>query len=775
MLRKKKKGISFFLALTMLLSSLNIALAEGTTEPDPPPTPSIVTVATASAIQDDEVEVTVSMTQNPGFSTYNLTVSYDKTVLVPVDIITTLDGTFTKNLDATGDNSAISAAFTSKNTETNLTGDTTLFTMKFRVLKEAVVGNTPLNITGSIKNLADTEVSYNATNGNVNVIAREYTVTVETDGLGAASSTKTKYTTGETVNLTAAANVNCSFKSWMSPDSVVFKDAKADKTSFVMPAKDVTIYASFVNNTVGDRIVNVICTPAEGGVARTDAEKYTVGDTVTVDATPKAGYYFKEWQTSDGVVFASKTAPTTSFTMPAKDAEITAVFANLSSSRFALTTHVEGKGNIAIDSNYFPSNTLVTLTATPAPNYAFKEWRTASNRVIFADKTNPVASIAMPSENVNITAVFEYNPGKRYTVTVLTQGGGTGETDKREYAVGERVILSATPKFAYLFYGWTSTDGITFLNPSAMNTSFIMPARKVTVTAMFTVNPNIGGGIGGGGTSGGGGTVGGGGNSSFESIHTINFDSQGGTPVSSVTVYNGGQIATPTAPTRQGFTFGGWYTTANCVDAYNFSAIVERSFTLYARWMPNEENERFKDVKRSDWFYDQVIYLAKNEIINGVTINTFKPCDCITRAQFAQILAKASGANTDTYEVQFKDVKPDSWYYKSVAWAKSMNIVNGTNVDKFSPDALITRQDMAVMLSRYIKNVSGTTPSSGTVIQFADSSSISSYAKDAVSEMQKYGIIGGKQNYRFAPLDQATRAEAAKMVYTLLKVTNKLQ
>ena len=66
----------------------------------------------------------------------------------------------------------------------------------------------------------------------------------------------------------------------------------------------------------------------------------------------------------------------------------------------------------------------------------------------------------------------------------------------------------------------------------------------------------------------------------------VMFNSQGGTAVAQQTVDNNGTATEPTAPSRTGYTFGGWYTDSQCSDgtAYNFSTAVTQNITLYAKW-----------------------------------------------------------------------------------------------------------------------------------------------------------------------------------------------
>lgn len=182
----------------------------------------------------------------------------------------------------------------------------------------------------------------------------------------------------------------------------------------------------------------------------------------------------------------------------------------------------------------------------------------------------------------------------------------------------------------------------------------------------------------------------------------------------------------------------------------------------------------YNEVKFADtashWAKKNILYLAARDVIKGKSANAFLPNSQITRAEFAQILANMSGDDISKYTgSKFNDVSEKAWYANAVAWAVENGIAGGIGNGKFSPDANITRQDMSVMISKYVKNVEKETLTDvNKPVKFADNSEIASYAKDAVTIMQKAGIINGVKNnfgtYSFKPKANATRAEAATMI-----------
>ncbi len=201
----------------------------------------------------------------------------------------------------------------------------------------------------------------------------------------------------------------------------------------------------------------------------------------------------------------------------------------------------------------------------------------------------------------------------------------------------------------------------------------------------------------------------------------------------------------------------------------------------------------FHDVKSGQWYYDSVMYLSKAGIVNGTGENIFSPNASVTRAEFAQILygmaksragKEGSAVTADSVKAdgskaasQFSDVKQNDWYASAVEWAYINGVAKGAEGPDgkaaFLANARISRQDMAVMIQNYIEKIEKKAITElDTEKKFADEKEIASYAKEAVSKMQKGGIINGiKQedgSLSFAPKANATRAEAATMIANYL-------
>lgn len=177
----------------------------------------------------------------------------------------------------------------------------------------------------------------------------------------------------------------------------------------------------------------------------------------------------------------------------------------------------------------------------------------------------------------------------------------------------------------------------------------------------------------------------------------------------------------------------------------------------------------FGDVSESSWNYDGIYYLTDNGLISGTGNGLYKPNATITRAEFTAILHRLSGQGATGTANPFKDVSANSWYASSVAWAYEKGIVSGSN-GSFNPNLPITRQDMAILIHRFAKTAGLALNSNQDITVFADDAQISSYARDAVYAVQSAGILSGNDKNNYAPLDNATRGEAASILTRLLKV-----
>ena len=182
---------------------------------------------------------------------------------------------------------------------------------------------------------------------------------------------------------------------------------------------------------------------------------------------------------------------------------------------------------------------------------------------------------------------------------------------------------------------------------------------------------------------------------------------------------------------------------------------------------PETVTPSYDDVKESDWYFEYVEKLSEKGIVSGDGTGNFNPTANVTREQFLKMLIEAMDIEIEEVENTFADVA-DMWYKPYVLKAKSFGIVNGISDTEFGIGSNITRQDMAVMISRTIEKL-GIEVNAENVDAFADNNMVSDYARDAVMFMKSIGLIEGNNN-EYRPLDNLTRAEASKVIFELLSI-----
>lgn len=178
----------------------------------------------------------------------------------------------------------------------------------------------------------------------------------------------------------------------------------------------------------------------------------------------------------------------------------------------------------------------------------------------------------------------------------------------------------------------------------------------------------------------------------------------------------------------------------------------------------SDNNMVFEDLTDSHWAFEAVKYLHSLKIVNGRTEKFFEPNGNITRAEFSKLLVSALKIPLgNDSALSYIDISAGEWYVPYISAASSKGIVQGSDGNRFNPDSPISRQDMSVMICRaYGLNDSDSLPS------FDDSADIADYAKTAVTVLNKKGIINGVGNNLFDPNANATRAQAAQIIYKLL-------
>lgn len=196
--------------------------------------------------------------------------------------------------------------------------------------------------------------------------------------------------------------------------------------------------------------------PLEGGTLTPTTSQFEEGETVVLNATPSTEYTFFAWSGVSG------SSASTSIVMDS-DKAVTAVFTK---KRYALNISIEGEGEVnekiikAGVSTDYNSGTIIELSASPAIEWIFVEWKGD-----FSGVENPTQiSIDKPK---NITAVFEK---KQYPLSIVIEGNGSVEEKiikpglANDYNSGTIIQLNAVPENGWSFLKW-SGDLLSSKNP----------------------------------------------------------------------------------------------------------------------------------------------------------------------------------------------------------------------------------------------------------------------------------------------------------------------
>ena len=212
-----------------------------------------------------------------------------------------------------------------------------------------------------------------------------------------------------------------------------------------------------------------------------------------------------------------------------------------------------------------------------------------------------------------------------------------------------------------------------------------------------------------------------------------------------------------------------WIDLGGTISANAISVKVNHfsQYALFIREIAVTAEQIFSDVPADFWAQRAIGDLYNRGCINGYPDGSFQPDKSITRAEFSAILVKALELNTYATSDTFTDVTADAWYYGAVNAAASANLVSGMGNSLFAPNALITREQMAVMAAQALGEK---VPSSegNELNAFHDKSSLSDWAAAGMSAAIETGIVRGMTADTLAPQADATRAQAAQMMYQLL-------
>ena len=250
---------------------------------------------------------------------------------------------------------------------------------------------------------------------------------------------------------------------------------------------------------------------------------------------------------------------------------------------------------------------------------------------------------------------------------------------------------------------------------------------------------------------------------------------EGGTVTADPAAAKAGATVTLTATPDEGYAVGTITVTDRFGDAVKVTENADGTYTftmpngqvtVKATFVETEEPapaEPFPDVDENDWFYDEVVYVYENGLMNGVENNQFAPNTATNRAMLATILYRLAGEPAVSGDLPFTDVAAGTWYTDAVLWAAQNGIVNGLGENTFAPMNTLTREQLVTMLYRYAEAAGYDVSAAADLSGYPDADKVQTYAQKAMSWAVAEGIVEGMDG-NLNPAGSATRAQIATIL-----------
>ena len=620
-----------------------------------------------------------------------------------------------------------------------------------------------------------------------------YTVTVQTDGNGTASSSPVSATAGTEIALTAAPDNGYHFKEWQ----VVSGGVTVSDDRFTMPGENVTVKAVFEQDddpSPPPETYSVTVQTEGSGTASASPASAEAGTLINLTAAPDNGYHFKEWLVVSGGVTISDSK----FTMPAENVTVRAVFEQDTtppdppdppqSETYTVTVQTEGNGTASASPASATARTEITLTATPGDGYHFKEWQVVSGGAAISGN-----SFTMPAGNVTVKAVFEpdsdptppdpppFDPDRVETAIEVKEGisevpeGLSGipalNTPAKLNAVMKTEITRVNPDIplqntaVYDVTLMISTDGGATWTPATADN---FPSGGLAVTLPYPSGTNSG--------------------FRFTVVHmftTTDFGKRpGDTERPAVTnVENGIQFtvtglspisvgwtapaANPDTPSGGGHGGGGW-------SASTYAVTVEKPEhgKVASNRASASSNSTVTLTVTPDSGYELDTLAVTDSRGNAIRLMdqgggkyTFAmPSRAVTvMAVFAPLPGdkqKPCDGGADCPSRGFTDLgSVGTWYHEAVDYVLRSSLMGGYGNGTFGPSNNLSRAQFAQILF----NMEGR-PVVNYLLQYGDVAEGAWYT-EAIRWAASQGIIGGYSGGVFGPNDSITREQLAVMLW----------
>ncbi|WP_265446852.1 InlB B-repeat-containing protein [Acetivibrio straminisolvens] len=505
-------------------------------------------------------------------------------------------------------------------------------------------------------------------------------------------------------------------------------------------------------------IVNVTSDNSEGGTV-IGGGVYSAGSFAQVSAIEYEKCDFAGWYKNGVLVSTDKSYR---FRVE-EDTYLTAKFEGSrpspnTASTYELKIEAGTGGRITKGANgYYGNGSITPLEAIPDDGYRFKNW-VSSKGGVFGDKNSETTTFTMPGNETVVMAVFEPvssstpSPSSsssssaplKYSITATSGAGGT-VTGGGKYNSGSTITLTAVPDTNYIFDGWYENN--IKIDNAGEKYSFVV-AENRTIEARFVHVPPSDDGI-------------------LLNDNKVNL-----------TLNEDGSV-TITPDVLEGLTAPVLLYLPYENGSINHVGVLKKDegdviipFSIYkdgkmiilvsepGTYGVIENKKTFTDIE-GHWASETIDFITSRTLFYGVGDNIFDTETGMTRAMFVTVLSKLDGADLSGYNTSaFSDINVNSWYCKAVAWAVDIGIVSGYSKELFGPNDLITAEQIAIVLDKYMK-YKGIILKKDSDNVFVHDEEVSPWAKDTVMDMCQYGLIfyPGSGKYTYTDLHANSIAE----------------
>ena len=225
--------------------------------------------------------------------------------------------------------------------------------------------------------------------------------------------------------------------------------------------------------------------------------------------------------------------------------------------------------------------------------------------------------------------------------------------------------------------------------------------------------------------------------------------SDGGEAKLSLTNASEGATVTVTVTPDEGYVLDYITVDGERITGTSFT-MPDHDVTVRVYFTDGAATQPFTDVASGAWYYDAVVYVYENGLMDGVSDTLFNPDGEMTRAMVWAILARLDG----------ESVTGDDWAESAREWAVSEGVSDGEN-----PDVAVTREMLVTMLWRY----AGSPASSYSLDGWSDAADVSDWAADAMAWAIENGIITGAGEDVLDAQGGASRAQCAAILMRYLE------